>query len=76
MTDTAKLHIVWLELSSRDDHSIVREWLDENMPGGFYWFWVPASARRRVEFIDEADAKHFRSFLHNEGITVFEEGFI
>lgn len=69
-------HKVWLEISSRDDLPIIHSWLDENTPDNFYWFWVPASARRRVEFIDKTDAHKFRTFLRNEGIYVFDEGAI
>jgi hypothetical protein len=63
---------VWFGLSSPEDKSVVLEWLDENCPDRFVWYWVPASARRRVEFEASEDANHFREFLQNEGLVIYE----
>lgn len=64
---------VWFQLQTRSDVPMIREWLDENTSDSYYWFFVPGSPRRRVEFTSEEDANNFRAFLSKEDIIIISE---
>lgn len=76
MSDAPVRYAVWLEIAERSELDIIYGWVDNDTTEPAYKYFVPGSARRRIEFVSKNDADRFRVFLRSNDIYVFDEGAI